>query len=136
MIGFAAPAFADTTCTGDICVVNQSVETAAGLVTVTVGAGNVVTVQLAPAVPRTLVVGVPAALVPLIPIAGCPGGCSRTSIETSAGVVNVDTFQVPPGPPAFQGLQVIAVISIHPPSPCRVRTVGTTVTFTPIGYHG
>jgi hypothetical protein len=26
----------------------------------------------------------------------------------------------------------LAIVSIHPPSPCRVRTSGTTVTFTPI----
>jgi hypothetical protein len=89
-------------------------------------AENVVTVQLTPTAPRTLVLGIPFAIPP-----GPPGfpGYSRTSITTEGGVVNIDTFLAPPGTPTWSGL---AVVSIHPPGPCRVQTSGTTVVFTPI----
>ena len=110
----------------DTCVITDSVSTPLGPVTTTVSAENVVTVQLTPAAPRTLVLGIPFAIPP-----GPPGfpGYSRTSITTAGGVVNIDTFLAPPGTATWSGL---AVVSIHPPGPCRVQTSGTTVVFTPI----
>jgi hypothetical protein len=88
----------------------------------------VVTVYLAATTP-TVVIGVPFTF-PEIPVAGCPGGCTRTTINTAVGVVNIDTISFPPGRIARPSL---AIISYLPPGPpCRVRTLGTTVTFTPI----
>lgn len=114
----------------DTCVVGQyTAQTPLGLVTVTVSAGSVVTVQLIPTDPSTLVFGIPVAVPP-----GPPGlpGYARTSITTAAGVVNIDTYLIPPGPPGRFALPSLAIVSFHPPSPCRVQTSGTTVVFTPI----
>jgi hypothetical protein len=126
----AAPASADAVCTGDICVVTpNTVQTPLGTVTVSVGAANVVSVQLAPTTPNTLVFGIPFSIPP-----GPPGlpGYSRTSIQTSGGLVDIDTISTPPGPPNRFALPNVAIISIHPPGPCRVSTRGNLVTFTPI----
>jgi hypothetical protein len=105
------------------------VQTPLGPVTVAVTAGNVVTVQLTPTAPNTLAFGIPFAVPP-----GPPGlpGYARTSITTAGGVVNIDTFLLPPGPPNQIALPNLAIVSIHPPNPCRVHTTGTTVVFTPI----
>jgi hypothetical protein len=130
----AVPASADTVCTGDVCVVvPDAVPTPVGSVTISVSAANVVTVQLAPTVPNTLVFGIPFSIPP-----GPPGlpGYSRTSIQTTGGLVNIDTVVSPPGPPNRAALPNLAVISIHPPGPCRVTTRGTLVTFTPIRTVG
>jgi hypothetical protein len=124
----ASPASAATVCDPgtDTCVITDSVSTPLGPVTIAVSAANVVTVQLTPAAARTLVLGIPFAIPP-----GPPGlpGYARTSITTAGGVVNIDTFLAPPGAATWFDL---AVVSIHPPSPCRVRTIGTTVVFTPV----
>jgi hypothetical protein len=129
---FAPQASAASVCNPgtDICVVvPDTVQTPLGLVTVTVSAQNVVTVQLTPTAPNTVVAGIPFAIPP-----GPPDlpGYSRTSITTAGGVVNIDTFLVPPGPPGRFVLPNLAIVSIHPPSPCLVSTNGTTVVFTPI----
>jgi hypothetical protein len=124
----ASPASAATVCAPgtDTCVITGSVQTPLGPVTIAVSAANVVTVQLSPTAPRTLVIGIPFAIPP-----GPPGlpGYARTSITTAGGVVNIDTFLAPPGEATWFDL---AVVSIHPPSPCRVQTSGTTVVFTPV----
>jgi hypothetical protein len=126
----AAPASAASVCDPgtDICVITDTVQTPLGPVTIAVNAANVVTVQLTPTVPRTLVIGIPFAIPP-----GPPAlpGYARTSITTAGGVVNIDTFLAPPAASRF-ALPNLAIVSIHPPSPCRVRTGGTTVVFTPI----
>ena len=124
-----APASAQTVCDpgGDVCVVSPDVvQTPLGPVTVTVSTGNVVTVELAPTGPRTLVFGVPFSIPP-----GPPAlpGYARTSIDTAGGLVTIDTVVLPQSRFALPNL---AIISIHPPSPCRARTNGTTVVFTPI----
>jgi hypothetical protein len=131
----ATTANAATTCdpAGDVCVVvPDSVATPLGLVTVTTNSTGAVSVHLDPVYPNTLVVGVPFALEPGLLVSGCPGGCTRTNIDTVDGLVSIDTITIPPGPPARFSLPNLAIISIHPPSPCRARTLGTTVTFTPI----
>jgi hypothetical protein len=99
-----------------------------GPVTVTVSAGNVVTVQLAPAAPGGLVFGIPFAIPP--GPAALPG-YARTSIATAGGEVDIDTVLTPPGSPSRFALPNLAIVSIHPPGPCHVRTNGTTVVFTP-----
>ncbi|MGZ4710462.1 MAG: hypothetical protein ACXWBN_17140 [Acidimicrobiales bacterium] len=127
-----APVSAATVCDpgGDVCVVvPDTVQTPVGLVTVEVSASNVVTVHLDPATPNTLVFGIPFAIPPRPP--SVPG-YTRTTIDTAGGVVDIDTFQIPPGPPARFVLPDLAIISIHPPGPCRVQTSGTSVVFTPI----
>lgn len=126
----AAPASAAAVCAPgtDMCVVTDTAQTPLGPVTIAVSAANVVTVQLTPTAPGTLIIGIPFAIPP-----GPPGlpGYTRTSITTAGGVVDIDTFLAPPGTSGF-ALPGLAVISIHPPSPCRVRTSETTVVFTPI----
>ena len=128
----ATSASASTVCNpgGDVCVVvPDTVQTPVGLVTVTVSAANVVSVVLTPSVPRTLVFGIPFTIPP-----GPPGlpGYARTSIDTTGGTVTIDTLLWPPGPPTRFSLPNLAIISIHPPGPCRASTSGTTVVFTPI----
>ena len=127
----ASPASAASVCAPgtDSCVITDSVNTPLGPVTIAVSAANVVTVQLTPTAPRTLVIGIPFAIPP-----GPPGlpGYARTSITTAGGVVNIDTFLAPPGAANRFALPDLAVVSIHPPGPCRVRTSGTTVVFTPV----
>jgi hypothetical protein len=133
----AAPAGAATVCTGDTCVVlPDSVQTPLGPVTVTVSATNVVTARLDPVSPNTWVVGVPFTLPPGALVSSCPGGCSRTTIDTTGGVVTIDTIQFAPGPASRFSLPNLAIISIHPPNPCRATTHGTIVTFTPISPPG
>jgi hypothetical protein len=122
-------AHADTVC-GDTCVVGGgTVSTPLGPVTVSVTATDVVTVTLTPTVANVLVFGIPVAIPP-----GPPGfpGYARTTITTVGGVVNIDTIVSPPGPPTRFALPSVAVISIHPPGPCRARTSGNTVIFTPV----
>ncbi len=120
-------ASADPVCTGDTCVVApNTVQTPLGPATITVSAGNVVTVQLAPTTVNTLVLGLPFSIPP------GPPSFVRTSIGTSGGVVNIDTHMIPPGPPSRSAVPNLAIVSIHPPSPCRVNTNGTTVVFIPI----
>ena len=119
---------AATTCTGDICVVDNSVDTPLGPVTVTVSSANVVTVTLTP-ITRTVVFG--------IPFTYPPGplnrpGYTRTTIDTAGGIINIDEIPTPPGPPSRLAMPSLALISIHPPSPCRAQTTGSTVTFTPV----
>jgi hypothetical protein len=106
------------------------VQTPLGPVTIAVSAANVVTVQLTPTAPSTFVIGIPFAIPP-----GPPGlpGYARTSITTAGGEVDIDTFLAPANGFALPNL---AIVSIHPPGPCRVRTSGTTVVFTPITPPG
>jgi hypothetical protein len=127
----ASPASAASVCApgADICVITDSVQTPVGLVTIAVTAANVVTVQLTPAAPRTLVAGIPFAFPPGPPTLP---GYARTSITTAGGVVSIDTFLVPSGAANSLALPDLAIVSIHPPGPCRVRTSGTTVVFTPV----
>src|SRR5437660_997021 len=56
-----ASAQAATVCSADVCVIvpDATLATPLGPVTVTVSAGNVVTVHLEPAQPNTLVLGLP-----------------------------------------------------------------------------
>ena len=131
----ASPASAYSACSGDLCVVYpDTVQTPLGLVTVAVSATDVVTVNLEPTTPNTLVLGVVA---PGSTVFGCPGGCTRwgyaqTSIDTAGGLLDIQTFAFPPGPPTRLALPNLAIISIHPPGPCRATTHGTTVVFTPL----
>jgi hypothetical protein len=128
----ASPARADSVCApgSDTCVVNTAVQTPLGPVTIAVSAANVVTVQLTPTAPSTFVIGIPFAIPPGPPTLP---GYARTSITTAGGVVNIDTFLAPANGFALPDL---AIVSIHPPGPCRVRTSGTTVVFTPITPPG
>ena len=127
----ASPASAASVCAPgtDTCVITDSVNTPLGPVTIAVSAANAVTVQLIPAAPRTLVIGIPFAFPPGPPTLP---GYARTSITTTGGVVDIDTFLAPPGAANSFALPALAVVSIHPPGPCRVRTSGTTVVFTPV----
>jgi hypothetical protein len=126
----AAPASAATACDpgSDTCVVSpDTVQTPLGPVTVTVSAANVVTVQLTPTGAGTTVVfGIPFTFPP-----GPPSlpGYARTIVTTAGGEVDIDTLLTPPSRFALPNL---AIVSIHPPGPCHVRTSGTTVIFTPI----
>jgi hypothetical protein len=129
-VGFATTAAAVTCPVGsDTCTVDQVIQTPAGAVTVTAGTDNVVTVVLAPSKPNTLLFAVPFAVPP-----GPPGipALTRTTVVTAAGVVNIDTVAIPPGPPARFSLPNLVIVSIHPPSPCRVAVSGYTVVFTPV----
>jgi hypothetical protein len=123
----ATPAVADTSCTTntDQCMVDFTTQTPLGPVDITVSPTNVVTVHLSPYSSETRVRGVAFALPPGPPVMP---GYTRTTVATSAGTVNIDTVEIPPGPPVWPSW---AIISIHPPSPCRATTTGTTVVFTP-----
>jgi hypothetical protein len=123
-----SPAQAATTCTGDVCVIDNSVDTPLGPVTVTVSPANVVTVTLTP-ITRTVVFGIPFTFPPGPPTRP---GYHRTTIDTAGGIINIDEFLTPPGPPNHLALPSLALISIHPPGPCRAQTTGSTVTFTPV----
>jgi hypothetical protein len=128
----AATAAAAVVCgpENDNCVVVPDVvQTPLGQVTVTVTAGNVVTVHLDATGPNTFVLGVPFAMPPGPPVLP---GYTRTSITTAGGVVDIDTIKLPPGSPTRFTLPNVAVISIHPPSPCRATTAFHTVVFTPV----
>ena len=136
----ATPANADT-CADSCVVVPGTVQTPLGLVTVTASAANVVTVHLDPSAPNTLVFGIPFSFpagtsCAIPPGPPCIPGYARTTISTSGGLVIIDTFQTPPGPPNRFALPNLAIISIHPPGPCRAHTSGTTVVFTPITPPG
>src|ERR1700722_3352798 len=91
-----SPARAASVCAPgvDTCVITDSVQTPVGPVTIAVSAANVVSVQLTPTAPRTLVIGIPFAIPP--GPAALPG-YARTSITTAGGVVDIDTFLAPPG---------------------------------------
>jgi hypothetical protein len=127
----SSPASAATVCAPgtDTCVITDAVQTPLGPVTIAVSAAHVVTVQLTPTIASTLVIGIPFAIPP-----GPPGlpGYARTSITTAGGVVDIDTFLAPSAAANSFVLPNLAVVSIHPPGPCRVRTSGTTVVFTPV----
>jgi hypothetical protein len=127
----ASPASAASVCDPgtDTCVITGSVNTPLGPVTIAVSAANVVTVQLTPTAPSTLVIGIPFAFPPGPPTLP---GYARTSITTAGGVVSIDTFLAPPGAANRFALPDLAIVSIHPPGPCRVQTSGTTVVFTPV----
>ena len=122
------PAQAATTCTGDICVVGNSVDTPLGPVTLTVSSANVVTATLTP-ITRTVVFGIPFTFPPGPPTRP---GYNRTTIDTAGGIINIDEILIPPGPPGRLALTSLSLVSIHPPSPCRAQTTGSTVTFTPV----
>ena len=133
----STPALAATTCDpgADQCsVVPDSVQTPLGLVTVTVSEGNVVTVALTPTSPGTVLLGIPFALPPGPPCrttgnaCGLPGH-AQASIDTTGGLVVIDTVIWPTSRLALPNL---AIVSIHPPGPCRAQTNGMTVVFTPI----
>jgi hypothetical protein len=132
-----SPATAASVCDPavDSCVVvPYTAQTPLGLVTVTISATNVATVHLTPTTPNTLVFGVPFGYPPAPP--SIPG-YARTSISTTAGLINIDTVIIPAGPLSRFTLPSIAVISIIPPGPpCRASTSGTTVVFTPIARPG
>jgi hypothetical protein len=131
----AQSAAAVTICdsSGDVCVVSlDTVQTPVGVVTVTTSPTHIVTVHLDPISSGTWVIGIPFAIPPGPPVSGCPGGCTRRSVDTTSGLVTIDTITPPQGPSNRASLPSVAIISIHPPSPCRVRTVGTTITFTPV----
>ena|SRR5664279_3263393 len=116
----AAPVSAEIGCTGDLCVVvPDTAQTPLGLVAGTESATNIVTVHLAPTAPNTLVLGGPFSYPPGPPITP---GYTRTSIDTAGGLVTIDTFMIRPGPPMRWALRNLAIISIHPPSPCRALT--------------
>jgi hypothetical protein len=133
MTAFAvAPAGAASVCDpgADVCSVTPAtVQTPLGPVTVAVSDAGVVTVQLTPTAPDTLVAGIPVAYPPGPPILP---GYARTSITTSCTTVNIDTFQASGASAGRFALPNLAIISIHPPGPCRVSINGTTVVFTPI----
>jgi hypothetical protein len=125
-----APAYPETTCGADTCVVNNVVQTPAGPVTVNVTTDNIVTVHLTPVAANTIVFGLPFQYPPAP--ASAPGYTRVSMATASAGTVNIDTILSPPGPPTRLGVPTIVIISIHPPNPCRSRTIGSTVTFTPL----
>ena len=54
---------------------------------------------------------------------GPPAGLSgtRTTMDSPGGLVAIDTFQIPPGPPLRSARPSLAMISIHPPGPCRAN---------------
>jgi hypothetical protein len=114
-------------CTGDMCVVTpDTVQTPLGLAIITVSATDVVTVKLMLNTTNTLVLGLPFSIPP-----GPPGlpGYARTSIDTSARQVTIDTFLISQ---SRLSLPNLVIVTIHPPGPCRVHTSGTTVVFTPM----
>jgi hypothetical protein len=123
---------------------NPSITTPLGAATVAVSSANVVTVEFVAINPsHTLVVALPFAVPPGPPCRLTGGGVSvppgppcfvRNSLVTAGGTVNVDTVSIPAGPSGFTFTSLV-VISIHPPSPCRMtvtRTAtDTVVIFTP-----
>lgn len=119
--GLMSPAAATFTCNQDsgVCTDDSVVDTPLGQVDVSVSESNVVTVHLTPRFTRTFVIGIARALPPGPPTRGF----ARSSVETTGGTVFIDTIQ--------RGPAHVAIISIHPPSPCRAVTRGDTVVFTP-----
>lgn len=119
--GLMSPAFATFTCNQDtgVCTDESVVDTPIGPVDVSVSESQVVTVHLTPTYPHTVVKGV-ARSHPPSPI---KSGFVRTSVVTTGGTIDIDT--------RHRSKANIAIISIHPPSPCRATTTGSTVVFTP-----
>ena len=120
-LGLMAPASATFTCNQDsgVCTDDSVVDTPLGQVDVSASESNVVTVHLTPRYAHTQVIGVPRSHPPS-PIRS---GFVRTSVMTTGGTVDIDTIH--------RGPANVAIISIHPPSPCRATTQGSTVVFTP-----
>jgi hypothetical protein len=125
---------------------NPSITTPLGTATVVVSAANVVTVDFAATDPsHTFVAALPFAVPPGPPCRLTGGAVSippgppcfvRNSLVTSGGTVNIDTVSIPPGPQGFAfTFTSLAIISIHPPSPCRMTVTRTAtdtlVVFTP-----
>jgi hypothetical protein len=109
-----------------------SISTPLGNAIVTVSATNVVTVVFTPTDPvHTYVAGVPFSYPPGPPTFPV----TRNSLVTTGGTVNIDAVALPPGPPTFPTFTSLAVVSIHPPSPCRLTltrsATSTLVVFTP-----
>lgn len=129
-IGLMAPASATFICNLDsgICTDDSSVQTPLGLVHISVDATNVVTVHLTLDKPATRVFGRPSSIPPGPPVRP---GYARISVFTTGGAVDIDTIVRPTGQPDQSNRASQVIISIHPPSPCRVSTFGTTVVFTP-----
>jgi hypothetical protein len=105
---------------------NPSITTPLGAATVTVSSANVVTVDFVANDPsHTLVAALPFAIPPGPPC------------RLAGGAVNIDTVSTPPGPPnfGFTSFTGLVIVSIHPPSPCRMRVTRTAtdtlVVFTP-----
>lgn len=131
----AGPAAAGTDCSpgGDVCTIEpETIQTPVGPAAVTVTPSDVVTVHLDPYATNTLILGTAFTLPADILMPFCPGECTRTSIPTPGGLISIDTLVFPPGPPTSPAPPNLAIVSIHPPSPCRSHTTGTTVVFTPI----
>ena len=108
-----------------------SITTPLGTADVTVSATNVVTVVFTPTDPvHTYVAGVPFSYPPGPPTFPV----TRNSLVTAGGTVNIDTISLPPGPPV-RSFTSLVVVSIHPPSPCRLtltrNATSTVVVFTP-----
>jgi hypothetical protein len=126
---------------------NPSITTPLGAATVTVSSANVVTVDFVANDPsHTLVAALPFAIPPGPPCRLAGGAVSlppgppcfvRNSLVTAGGAVNIDTVSTPPGPPnfGFTSFTGLVIVSIHPPSPCRMRVTRTAtdtlVVFTP-----
>jgi hypothetical protein len=124
---------------------NPSITTPLGTATVAVSATNVVTVDFAAIDPsHTYVAALPFAIPPGPPcrltggavlIPPGPPCFTRNSLATAGGTVNIDTASIAPGFPGF-GLTGLVVISIHPPSSCRMTVTrmatDTIVVFTPL----
>jgi hypothetical protein len=113
---------------------NPSITTPLGAATIAVSSANVVTVDFVANDPsHTFVAALPFAIPP-----GPPArGFIRNSLVTVGGTINIDTVSIPPGPPGFGSTSFagLVVVSIHPPSPCRMTATRTAtqtiVVFTP-----
>ena len=128
----AGPATASSACSvgGDVCTVKpDTAQTPLGLVTVTVTAGDVVTMHTDPTAPNTVVVGVPIKLPLGVLVLGCASGCGRTSIETPGGLVSMDTIIFPPDTLALPSL---AILSIFPLATVPGPNRRDNLVFTPI----
>jgi hypothetical protein len=126
---------------------NPSITTPLGTATVAVSPTNVVTIDFVANSPsHTFVAALPFAYPPGPPCRLTGGGVSippgppcsvRNSLVTAGGSVNIDTVSTPPGPPnfGFTSFTGLVIVSIHPPSPCRMKVTRTTtdtlVVFTP-----
>jgi hypothetical protein len=124
VLGRAGPApAADTICTVDVCPPVQAVHTPLGQVAITADLTNVTTVRFAVGQP-TLILASPE--YPIIP--GNPIRVFSATVDTTGGAVTITTVQL-------HGLGTplqLAIVSIHPPNPCRPTVTGTTAVFTPI----
>ena len=132
LLALPGTASADTVCTSvDVCP-GQTVQTPLGPVTVTADPTNAVTVRFIPTDPIRII-GIPSD--PIIPgnpvVPGNPVRLFRTTVDTTGGAVTITTVQRPQLPGLGAPLN-LAIVSIHPPSPCRETVSGTTVVFTPL----